>query len=50
MKGIVNHRRAVDVLQSLPYVDRQRIGAIGHSLGGHNTLFVAAFDERIRRW
>jgi len=48
MKGIVNHRRAVDLLASLPYVDPKRIGAIGHSLGGHNSLFVAAFDERIK--
>jgi dienelactone hydrolase len=48
MKGIVNHVRAVDLLQSLPEVDKQRIGAIGHSLGGHNALFVAAFDDRIR--
>ena len=48
MKGIVNHLRAVDVLQSLPTVDKHRIGSIGHSLGGHNTLFVAAFDERIK--
>jgi dienelactone hydrolase len=48
MKGIVNHIRAVDVLLSIPEVDRQRIGVIGHSLGGHNALFVAAFDRRIR--
>jgi len=48
MKGIVNHRRAVDLLASLPEVDRRRIGVIGHSLGGHNALFVAAFDERLR--
>ena len=48
MKGIWNHMRAVDLLQSLPGVDGDRIGCIGHSLGGHNALFVAAFDERIR--
>lgn len=48
MKGIWNHIRAVDVLESLPCVDRDAIGAIGHSLGGHNSLFVAAFDLRIR--
>jgi hypothetical protein len=48
MKGIVNHMRAVDVLQSLPDVDPARIGSIGHSLGGHNTLFVAAFDARVK--
>lgn len=48
MKGIVNHIRAVDLLQSLPYVDGERIGVIGHSLGGHNAMFVAVFDQRIR--
>ena len=48
MKGIVNHIRAVDILVSLPEVDTQRIAVIGHSLGGHNALFVAAFDKRIR--
>jgi dienelactone hydrolase len=48
MKGIVNHRRAVDLLQSLPEVDPDRIGVIGHSLGGHNALFIAAFDDRVK--
>ena len=48
MKGIWNHVRGLDVLESLPEVDRDRIGCIGHSLGGHNALFVAAFDQRIR--
>jgi pimeloyl-ACP methyl ester carboxylesterase len=48
MKGIWNHMRCVDLLQSLPEVDAERIGVLGHSLGGHNSLFVAAFDERIR--
>jgi dienelactone hydrolase len=48
MKGIVNHRRGVDVLQSLPYVSRNRIGVIGHSLGGHNALFLATFDDRVQ--
>lgn len=48
MKGIWNHMRAVDLLQSLPEVDPARIGAIGHSLGGHNSIFVAVFDPRLR--
>lgn len=48
MKAIWNHVRAVDVLQSLSFVDGDRIGVIGHSLGGHNALFAAAFDQRIR--
>src|SRR6185295_18959221 len=47
MKAIRNHRRAVDLLVSLPEVDPHRIGAIGHSLGGHNSLFLAAFEPRI---
>lgn len=47
MKGIWNHMRAVDVLTSLPEVDPGRVGVIGHSLGGHNAVFVALFDERI---
>lgn len=48
IKGIWNHMRAVDLLQSLPEVDAERIGVIGHSLGGHNSMFVAAFDPRIK--
>jgi dienelactone hydrolase len=47
MKGIRNHRRAVDLLVSMSDVDSRRIGVIGHSLGGHNSLFVAAFELRI---
>ena len=48
MKAIWNHARAVDLLETLPEVDAARMGCIGHSLGGHNSLFVAAFDERLR--
>ncbi len=48
MKAIWNNMRAIDLLESLPEVDKARIGAIGHSLGGHNALFTAAFDERIK--
>ena len=40
--------RAVDVLESLPQVDRNRIGAVGHSLGAKETLYLAAFDERVK--
>jgi predicted dienelactone hydrolase len=48
MKGIWNHMRCVDYLQSLAEVDAERIGVIGHSLGGHNSMFVAVFDQRIK--
>lgn len=45
---LADHKAAIDVLQSLPNVNRDRIGAIGHSLGGHNALFLAAFDPRVK--
>jgi dienelactone hydrolase len=48
MKAIWNNRRAIDLLESLPEVDGKRIGCIGHSLGGHNAMFTAAFDTRIQ--
>ena len=40
--------RAVDFVESLSNVDRKRIGCIGHSLGGKQALYSAAFDERIK--
>lgn len=48
MKAIWNNIRAVDLLESLPQVDKTKIGVIGHSLGGHNALFTATFDERLK--
>lgn len=48
LRGIWNHLRCVDLLTSLPEVDAGRIGAIGHSLGGHNAIFLGAFDPRVK--
>lgn len=48
MKSIQNHRRGIELLAARDDVDANRIGAIGHSLGGHNSLFLAAFDQRIK--
>lgn len=48
MAAIYQNMRAVELLQALPEVDPERIGCIGHSLGGHNALFTAAFDDRIK--
>lgn len=42
-----DHQRGVDYLETLDVVDARRIGVIGHSLGGYNSFFLAAFDERI---
>lgn len=48
MKAIWNNIRAVDLLETLPQVNKNRIGVIGHSLGGHNALFTAFFDDRLK--
>jgi acetyl esterase/lipase len=48
MKAIHDNRRAVDFLLSLPDVDPERIGVIGHSLGGHSAMFTAAFEPRLK--
>ncbi|MBX3255882.1 MAG: alpha/beta fold hydrolase [Chitinophagaceae bacterium] len=48
MKSIFDNMRCVDLLQSRPDVDPGRIGVIGHSLGGHNAIFTAAFDTRLK--
>ncbi len=47
-KMLADHRRGLDYLCSLKEVDRRRLGAIGHSLGGYNAYFLAAFDDRVR--
>ena len=48
MKAVYENMRSVDLLQSLDQVDGERIGVIGHSLGGHNSMFTAAFDTRLK--
>lgn len=48
MKAIYDNIRAVDLLQSLDFVDGERLGVIGHSLGGHNSMFTAAFEPRLK--
>ena len=48
MRAIWDNIRSVDLLQSLAQVDGSRIGAIGHSLGGHNAMFTAVFEPRIK--
>ncbi|MEV4545208.1 MULTISPECIES: alpha/beta hydrolase family protein [Micromonospora] len=45
---LVDHVQAVELLRTLDVVDPDRIGAIGHSLGGYNAIFLAGLDPRIR--
>lgn len=47
-KMLYDAMRGVDVLASLPLVDAKRIGAVGHSLGAKEALYLAAFDDRVR--
>jgi dienelactone hydrolase len=47
-KMLWDAQRALDVLAGWPGVDAARLGVIGHSLGAKQTLYVAAFDERVR--
>ena len=48
MKAIWDNIRGLDLLESLPFVKRGRFGVIGHSLGGHNAIFTAVFDQRVQ--
>ena len=48
MKAIWDNVRGLDLLESLPFVRGGAFGAIGHSLGGHNSVFTAVFDERLK--
>ncbi len=47
-KDVWDTMRAVDYLQTLGFVDADRIGMVGHSYGGHSTIFAAALEPRIR--
>ncbi len=48
MKAIWDNSRGLDLLASLDFVDDSRgFAAIGHSLGGHNAIYTAVFDDRI---
>lgn len=47
-KFTFEHSIAIDVLETRPEVDPKRIGAMGHSLGGHGTWYLAAYDERVQ--
>jgi len=48
MKAVADNVRTVDLLCSLPEVDAGRVGAIGHSLGGHTAIFTALYEPRIK--
>jgi cephalosporin-C deacetylase-like acetyl esterase len=45
---VYDNMRGIDLLQGLDCVDADRIGVTGASGGGNQTMWVAAFDERIK--
>jgi len=47
-KYVWDARRALDYLETRPEVDVSRLGMVGHSLGGQETLFTTAIDTRTR--
>lgn len=40
--------RLIDYLVTLPFIDPERIGMVGHSYGGHSTIFTTALEPRIK--
>ncbi len=48
LKAVWDNIRGLDYLESLPFVDSRAFGTIGHSLGGHNSVYTAVFDDRLK--
>ncbi|OWK34480.1 hypothetical protein FRUB_10451 [Fimbriiglobus ruber] len=49
LKAVWDNMRGLDLLESLPYVDASKgFATIGHSLGGHNSVYTALFDDRLK--
>lgn len=45
---VTDNMRGVDLLCSLPFVDKTNIGATGASGGGNQTMWLSAMDTRIK--
>ncbi len=44
----IRHRRVLDWIETMPNIDQEKIAVFGASLGGFNSLFLAATDQRVR--
>lgn len=47
-KYVYDSRLACSVLAARPEVNANCLGVTGHSLGGHGSIWLAAYDDRIR--
>lgn len=47
-KNVYDLKIGLNVLQTLDFIDMDNIGIIGHSLGAHDALMLAAFDSRVK--
>jgi hypothetical protein len=45
---VYDNMRAIDLLQSLDYVDGEKIGVTGASGGGNQTMWISALDPRVK--
>ena len=48
-KAIWDGQRALDVLSVVPDVDPERLGVVGHSLGGYGSIFLRPSTNGSRR-
>jgi len=48
LKAVWDNIRGLDYVATLPFVKPGPLGAIGHSLGGHNAVYTSVFDDRIQ--
>lgn len=47
-QGDLNYRRALDYLTTRPDIDKERIGAIGYSMGAIMSSILGSVDDRIK--
>lgn len=48
LKAVWDNIRGLDLLSTFPFVDTTGFATIGHSLGGHNSVYTAVFDPRLK--
>lgn len=48
LKAVWDNIRALDLLEESGYAQKGNFAAIGHSLGGHNSVYTAVFEPRIQ--